>query len=226
MSFSKDDAPSRPEYEQWQGNQYTNQADSLVGQGYNYLQQYLPQVNTFSPELQNTYQGIANQYTQSQWNDLNRGYTEAMNKMNQRNYNRFGTTNATGSLYDTQSLQRNYNDLASRIASNTASMYNDLINNEYNRRYNTLQFMNKLYNTAGQITRDRDIGNWQIRNQNLTNDYLDQVDAYNNKGTALGFIGDTLSGAAMGFANTGSPWGALAGGVGSGLSSLGNRNYF
>ncbi len=230
MSFGKGDAPDRPQYEEWSGNQYTDTSQKLLYDSYNYLNQYLPQLNTFSPEMQSYYKGLANDYTQAQWNDLNRGYTNAMNQMNQRNYNRFGTTNATGSLYDTKSLQNQYNDLASRVASNTASYYNTLINNEFNRRLNTMNAYNSLYNNAGDVLTDRDLRNWAIRNQNLENKYLDQVDDYNNKGTWAGLIGNTLMGTIQG-ASAGSMFGpigaAIGGGVGladSGISYLGRYN--
>lgn len=226
MSFGKGDAPKRPQYEQWAGNNYTTQAGELVNTMYGLLNDNVGSVNVFTPEQQSYYEGLAGQYTQSQWNDLNRGYTNAINQMNQRNYNRFGTTGSTGSLYDTQSLQKTYNDLASRIASNTASMYNDLINQDYNRRMNTLNYYNNLYNQAGQVINAMDIANWQIRNKNKENTYLDDVDVWNNKGTIPGLLGNTIMGAFEGFNATKNPWGALAGGIGGSLQALGNKNYF
>lgn len=204
---------SRPQYEQWAGNEYT---DALREDLPTYRDQYnymLGQLDVTSPEVQQQFQNIANDYTQAQWNDYNRNALANMKAMNQANYNRFGNLGSSGAMYGNDTLNRQLNDLATRIAGQTAGQYQNLINNYYNQKLSTAQMYGSAYNNAGDfLTKQLDQPNWKVRLQNQENAYLDDVDRNSSKFSLGNTLSGALSGAASGF-SMGGPWGALAGGV-------------
>ena len=186
---------------------------------YNYM---LGQLDVTSPEVQQQFQNIANDYTQAQWNDYNRNALANMKAMNQANYNRFGNLGSSGAMYGNDTLNRQLNDLAARISGQTAGQYQNLINNYYNQKLNTAQMYGGAYNTAGNTLQTNDINNWQIRNRNIEAKYAaDLQNAQNSGGFSLGnTLSGAMSGAATG-ASVGGPWGALIGGVaGAGMGAL------
>lgn len=216
--MSKKKKVTAPTYSEMEDNDYITQQREQVNNLYDKTYSLLEGLDTTSEDVQNEYKQIANDYTQSQWDDLNRSYTGAVNKLNQTNYNRMGTLGSTSALYNTESLQRDYNDMATSIASNTASQYQSLINNAYNQRYNTYQAYNNAYNTAGNVTTTQDERNWQIGNLNTEAQYLADVQNANNSGgwSWSNALTGAISGAATG---SKAGWvGALAGGVLGGVS--------
>lgn len=166
---------------------------------------------------QNAMQSVADAYTAAQWNDLNRGYNQAVNQNIARQYNRLGTLGSTSGLYTTEGLQQQYNDLASRVAAQTASQYNNLVNQELNRRLTGLNTYNTLFNNSGQITQQNDLMNYQTAQTNKDRQWQNDVQRKNWLSNA---IGNTIGGAIQGFASSGSPWGALAGGVIGGVQGF------
>lgn len=191
---------------------------------YNYM---LGQLDVTSPEVQQTFQDIANQYTQSQWNDFNRNALSNYKAMNAANYNRFGNLGSSGAMYNADTYNRQLNDLASRIASNTAGQYENLVNNYYTQKLNTANAYGSAYSGAGSTLQDNDIANWNIRNRNIEAKYAADVQNANRGGWNWG---NMLSGAASGAASgSAGGWiGALAGGVagavGGGLSGYSNAS--
>ena len=168
----------RPMYEEFADTPYITQSRDLMDRAYGYTTNALENYNNFiNPEQ---YQAVADAYTQAQWNDLNRNYQRAINQNAAREKQRLGTSGASSSLYNTESLNQQYNDLASRVASQTAAQYNNLINNEYNRRMNTLLNDYNLWNSTGNINYNHDKRNWETRNLNKYNQWANEV-AENNK---------------------------------------------
>lgn len=165
----------------------------------------------------NAMQSVADAYTAAQWNDLNRGYNQAVNQNIARQYNRLGTLGSTSGLYTTEGLQQQYNDLASRVAAQTASQYNNLVNQELNRRLTGLDTYNTLFNNSGQITQQNDLMNYQTAQTNKDRQWQNDVQRKNWLSNA---IGNTIGGAIQGFASTKNPWGALAGGVIGGVQGF------
>ena len=196
---------------------------------YNYM---LGQLDVTSPEVQQAYQDLANQYTQAQWSDYNRNALQGMKALNAANYNRFGSLGSSGAMYNTDTYNRNLNNLAANIASNTAGQYQNLINNYYNQKANTANMYGNAYGTAGNTLQNNDIANWQIRNTNIEAKYAaDLQNAQNDTGVLGGIkniLGGGLQGAGNGFSVAG-PWGALAGGiagtVGGTLDTVSGNNY-
>ena len=196
---------------------------------YNYM---LGQLDVTSPEVQQAYRDLANQYTQAQWSDYNRNALQGMKALNASNYNRFGSLGSSGAMYNTDTYNRNLNNLAANIAGNTAAKYEDLINNYYNQKATTANAYNSAYSTAGNTLQNNDIANWNIRNNNKYAQYVADVqNAQNNTGILGGIkniIGGGLQGAGNGFSVAG-PWGALAGGiagsVGGTLDTMSGNSY-
>lgn len=210
----------RPMYEELSDTPWITRNRELNDYSYNNMLNALNNLNRFADSDLNQYQTVADQYTQSMWNDLNRGYQQAVNNNIAREQNRLGTTGASSSLYNTNTLQNNYNDQAARLASQTASQYQNLINNEYNRRLSNTNLYNNLFNTSGNITQSNDIANWQIRNTNKDRQWLNDVDENNN--TGWNWFANVNQGALQGFSEgmkTGNPWvglgGAIAGSIGA-----------
>ena len=223
----------RPMYEELADTPWITRNRELNDYSYNNMLNALDNLNRFTDRDLNQYQTVADQYTQSMWNDLNRGYQQAVNNNIAREQNRLGTTGASSGLYNTNTLQNNYNDQAARLASQTASQYQNLINNEYNRRLSNTNLYNSLFNTSGNITQSNDIANWQIRNTNKDRQWLNDVDKNNN--TGWNWFANVNKGALEGFSEgmkTGNPWvglgGAIAGSVGaSGTNqNTGNSSLF
>lgn len=210
----------RPNFPEFADTDYITQSRDVQNKAYDYLGTALDNFNNFNNFDQ--YQAVADAYTQAQWNDLNRGYQQAINQNAARERNRLGTYGASSSLYNTNTLQNTYDDLASRLAANTANQFQNLVNNEYQRRLNTLDANSQLWSGTGATNYQHDLRNYQTKIQNMYNDWLDDVDAHNNNwwNTATDVIGGAVSGASSGFA-MGGPIGAIVGGVGGALGGTG-----
>lgn len=214
--------PSRPQYEQLADTPWITRNRELNTNSYANLNTALNDFQNFNINNNDYYQSIADAYTNAQWNDLNRAYTQRANELAARERQRLGTSGASSSAYNTDSLNRNYDYLASQVAANTANQYNNLVNQAYNRGLANIKLYNTLFNNSGDETQRVDENNWKIRLQNQQNKWLDEVEG------GGGFdIGGALSGAVSG-ASAGSafgPWGAVAGAViGGATGGFGGSN--
>lgn len=207
-----------PVYEQLADNEYIGGLRNDIGNYRDMTNQYLNNLDVLNPEVQQQYQNIADDFTGAQWSDLSRQYNRDYNRLNQANYNRFGSLGSTGALYNNETLQRDYNDMASRIAANTAGQYQNLINNYYNQKLNTLNAANALYQQAGSATTNLDQANWNIRNNNIAAKYAADVQNARQQNPIIRTITGALNGAGTG-GSIGGGWGALAGGIIGGASS-------
>lgn len=213
---------ARPMYEEFADTPWITHNREMEDNAYGKLNSALDNLYNFNEDQ---YQAIADDYTGAQWNDLNRGYLQAMNQQAANERNRLGTSGASSSLYNTNTLQNSYNDLATRLASTTASQYNNLINQEWNRRLQNLNIYNNLWGNAGQTAYLHDYNNWQIRNTNKDRQWANDVEENNT--TGWNSVANVLNGVVEG-AQAGSsfgPWGAAIGGVVGGLGATGtNQN--
>lgn len=212
-------------YQEMQPDEFINYLREDLGSYRDMTNNLLGNLNVISPEYEATLQGIADDYTGAQWSDLNRSFLKEQNALNQRNYNRFGSLGSTGALYGQESLQRDYNDLASRVASNTAQAYENLRNNYFNQQLNAFNAASGMYTGAGQQLYNFDQQNWNIQNINEQNRYLADVQNAKNSGNGvMGAITGAIGGGVTGFA-TGGPWGAAIGaGLGAISGGLGGSN--
>lgn len=216
--------PSRPQYEQLADTPWITRNRELNTNSYANLNTALNDFQNFNINNNDYYQSIADAYTNAQWNDLNRAYTQQANQLAARERQRLGTSGASSSAYNTDSLNRNYDYLASQVAANTANQYNNLVNQAYNRGLANINLYNTLFNNSGTETQRVDENNWKIRLQNQQNKWLDEVDDANNGFNIGGALTGALSGATSGFA-MGGPWGALGGAViGGATGGFGGSN--
>ena len=128
------------------------------------------------------------------------------------NYNQFGTLNATAPSYIVDQYRRDMQRQMNDMSYNKAANYDELMDNELNRRYNTLDMYNTMYgygNTPYQL----DIMNWNTRNTNKDIDYNNNMASYNNRFKWNKVLGGGAGGAVTGFAMTGNPLGAIGGGI-------------
>lgn len=216
--------PSRPQYEQLADTPWITRNRELNTNSYANLNTALDDFQNFNINNNDYYQSIADAYTNAQWNDLNRAYTQRANELAARERQRLGTSGASSSAYNTDSLNRNYDYLASQVAANTANQYNNLVNQAYSRGLANINLYNTLFNNSGTETQRVDENNWKIRLQNQQNKWLDEVDDANSGFNIGGALTGALSGATSGFA-MGGPWGALGGAViGGATGGFGGSN--
>lgn len=213
--------PKRPQYEQLADTPWITRNRDLNTSSYANLNTALDDFQNFNVNNNDYYQSIADAYTNAQWNDLNRAYTQQANELAARERQRLGTSGSSSSAYRTDSLNRNYDYLASQVAANTANQYNNLVNQAYSRGLSNINLYNTLFNNSGDETQRVDENNWKIRLQNQQNKWLDEVEGAGSGGFD---IGGAISGAISGgsaMAATGNPWaiaaGAVVGGVTGGL---------
>lgn len=207
--------PSRPQYEQLADTPWITRNRELNTNSYANLNTALNDFQNFNVNNNDYYQSIADAYTNAQWNDLNRAYTQRANQLAARERQRLGTSGSSSSAYNTDSLNRNYDYLASQVAANTANQYNNLVNQAYNRGLANIKLYNTLFNNSGTETQRVDENNWKIRLQNQQNKWLDEVEGgggFDIGGAVSGAIGGGSAGSAFG------PWGAVAGAAIGGLS--------
>lgn len=216
--------PSRPQYEQLADTSWITRNRDLNTSSYANLNTALNDFQNFNINNNDYYQSIADAYTNAQWNDLNRAYTQQANQLAARERQRLGTSGASSSAYNTDSLNRNYDYLASQVAANTANQYNNLVNQAYSRGLSNINLYNTLFNNSGDETQRVDENNWKIRLQNQQNKWLDEVDDASSGFNIGSALTGALSGAASGFA-AGGPWGALGGAViGGATGGFGGSN--
>ena len=211
-------APDKPEIPYFDETDYISQSRRMQNLGYRQASKALENVDTLNDDTRNELQNVANQYTQNQWSDLNRNYTKQMNQMQQANYQRFGSTGSTPALYNTESTQRAYNDLASETAAQTAKAYNDLINQEYARRLDNLDAAYDVFTKSGDTAYKHDYNNYLTKIRNTGIQYEKEVADYNKDIAwlkAINKLENTLGGGAA------AAWlGPVGGYIGAGIESI------
>lgn len=190
--------PSLPMYQMQEDTPWITRNRELNTTAYNNLNRNLNSVNVFDDATRQQ----LNAYNDSIYNravsDFDRDYTQTMNKYLSRDYNRFGTTGGTSSLLN----RDNYNLIKQReladMEYNRAKSYEDMVNQELQRRYNYLTLNNQLFNTSGGITQAQDDKNYQTLLTNQDRAYKNDVQDYNNSGymQALKLLGNVGQAAA------------------------------
>ena len=171
------------------------------------------QLNELGKQDQQYLEGIVGKAQQSMWNDYNRNYQKAVNQNLARNYGRTGSTASTSGSYVTDSMQRQYNDMASRIGSEGYKMYDQLVNSALNRDLAKLQAYYTPFTDSGKVTEEVDLRNYDIRQENKRRNWINDQIREANKADIGKIAGGAIAGAAKGFMSGAGPWGALAGAV-------------
>ena len=171
---------SKPEpYEEMKDTPWITQGRDIADRGGKGILENYNKVNVFDDATRKSLEARNNATYQRAFGDMERQYTDIMNKYNAANYNQFGTLNATPAAYRTDmanlAAQRQMDDLAYNKAIN----YDKLINNELQRRYNTMDMYNTMYG-YGAVPYQQDVANWNVRNTNKDLDYYGRVQ--NNAG--------------------------------------------
>ena len=213
--MGKKKAPSHPGYAKMEDTPWITQGREIADAGGKGILENYNNVNVFSPETQKSLEARNNAIYKRAFDNMERAYTDTMNKYSAANYGQFGTLNATPAAYRTDQYRKDFQRQMDDLAYNQAVNYDALMDNELSRRYNTLDLFGNLYN-YGQIPYQQDIRNWNIENTNRDIAYQNML--INNSGGSK--FSNALSGAMKG-ASAGSaagPWGALAGGIAGGAA--------
>ena len=211
--MGKKKTPKHEAYEEFKDTPWITQGREIADIGGKGVLENYNKVNVFDEPTQASLEARNNAIYNRAFGDMERAYTDTMNKYNAANYNQFGTLNATSPAYRTDEYQRQFQRQLDDLAYNKAINYENLINNELQRRYNTLNMFGDLYQ-YGQTPHQVDLANWNTRNTNKDVAYQNAMANFaNNQGG--GFSGALKGGAsgAMTGAAAGGPWGALAGGI-------------
>ena len=213
--MGKKKAPSHPGYVKMEDTPWITQGREIADAGGKGILENYNKVNVFSPETQKSLEARNNAIYKRAFDNMEKAYTDTMNKYSAANYGQFGTLNATPAAYRTDQYRKDFQRQMDDLAYNQAVNYDALMDNELSRRYNTLDMFGNLYN-YGQIPYQQDIRNWNIENTNRDIAYQNML--INNSGGSK--FSNALSGAMKG-ASAGSaagPWGALAGGIAGGAA--------
>lgn len=216
MSFGKKKV-SAPQYEKFKDTPWITQGRQIADIGGRGVLDNYGKVNVFDEATQASLNARNNDIYNRAFGDMERAYTDTMNKYNAANYNQFGTLNATSPAYRTDEYQRQFQRQLDDLAYNKAVNYENLINNELQRRYNTLDMFGNMYN-YGQTPHAVDIANWNTAN---TNKDVAMQAALANRDSGFGSsLGNFLTGI------TGAAVGGLGAGFGNGLGNQAGKSWF
>ena len=202
------DTPSHAPYEEMQDTPWITQGRDIADKGGQGILENYNKVNVFDEGTQKSLEARNNDVYQRAFGDMQREYKDNMNRYAAANYGQFGTLNATPAAYRTDMYNLQAQRALDDLAYNKAINYDNIINNELQRRYNTLNMFGNMYQ-YGQTPYQQDIMNWNTRNTNKDIDYQNALAGQQNG--FLPALSGALSGGVQGFMMTGSPWGAVAG---------------
>lgn len=195
--------PGLKQYPKQQDSQYVSNARRLMEQGYKGLEEYTPKVNTMSPEVQSDINSRLGSIYNRAKSDFDIDYRDTMGKTLANEYGKFGTTGGTSSLYRTDMANRTAQRALADLAYNKAENYENDVDRELARRYNTINMYKGMYG-YGQIPQKYDDQNYQLEKENIDRAYQNDLDNWNTQqnligtGTNLGI--DALSLGASAFA--------------------------
>ena len=171
-----------PGYEEMKDTPWITQGRDIAQRGGEGILENYNRVNVFDEGQRTSMEKLNEDAYRRAFDELNRGYREGMNKYASANYNRFGSLNATPSSYISDEFNRQYSRDMSNLAYNKAINYENLVNQELQRRYNTLNMYNQMYD-RGAVPYELDLSNWDIRNKNRDIQYQNAI---KNKQAKLG----------------------------------------
>lgn len=185
--------PKHPGYVKMKDTPWITQGREIADIGGKGVLDNYGKVNVFDEATQASLNARNNDIYNRAFGDMERAYTDTMNKYNAANYNQFGTLNATSPAYRTDEYQRQFQRQLDDLAYNKAINYENLINNELQRRYNTLDMFGNMYN-YGRIPYDLDLKNWNTENTNRDIGYMNAMQSANNSfgNWLLGTVGTAV----------------------------------
>lgn len=165
MSFGSKKKSYVPQYDKFEDTPWITQGRQIADIGGKGILDNYNKVNVFDDDTLASLEARNNNVYQRAFGDAEKAYTDTMNKYNAANYNQFGTLNATAPAYRTDEYQRQFQRQLDDLAYNKAVNYENLINNELQRRYNTLDMFGNMYG-YGQTPYQVDLANWNTSNTN------------------------------------------------------------
>lgn len=211
-----------PGYKKMKDTPWITQGREIADKGGRGILDNYNSVNVFDDATRQSLENYNNSIYQRAFNDMSRNYNDIMNAYAARNYGRFGSLNNTPSTRAIDDYQRQFQRQLNDATYNKAINYENLINNELQRRYNTLNLFSQMYN-YGQTPYQQDLKNWNVENTNRDIAYQNQlinsgsnIFGGTNSGNNISFskvLGGGLTGAGQGYALTSNPLGAVAGGA-------------
>lgn len=169
---------ARPLYEEMEDTPWITGLREIGDAGNQGIMDNYNKVNVFDELTQKDLDSRVNSIYNRALSDFEKDYRNTMEKTLANDYNRFGTTGATPSLYarDLYNLQQQ-RKLAD-LQYDKANTYDSFLNSELNRRYDTMNMFNAM-SRKGQIPYEQDLKNWEIRNLNKDLQWMNDID-YNN----------------------------------------------
>ena len=214
-------SPDLPAYKEMEDTPWITQGREIADKGGKGVLDYYNQVNVFDDATKKSLQDRVNDMYSRAESDFDRNYRDTMQKYANRNYTQFGTLNATPAAYRTDMENLQQQRKLADLAYDKAMTYDQVVNNELQRRYNTLNMYNNMYQ-YGNVPYQQDVKNWQIRNQNLDRQYYNDLANSQPTFQFSNLLGGALSGASTG-TMTSNPLGALSGTmIGGTLGGFGN----
>lgn len=209
----------QPLYDEFEDTPWISRNRELNKQTFGDYSQVLSDIGSgTSEDVANRLAGKAMQAT---WNDYNRNYQKAVNQNIARNYGRTGSTASTSGGYATDSLQRQYNDMASRLSSQSVQLANQYLANDLQRA----NVLGGAFNTSGQTTQAVDKANYDIRQINKDRQWQNDVLKEKNKTDVFRILSEAGASGFKGFTEgmkTGNIWGAIGGAIGGAASGAYN----
>ena len=174
-------SPKHPGYKKMKDTPWITQGRQIADAGGKGILNNYNSVNVFDQATKDSLEARNNAIYQRAFNDMSKNYNDMMNSYAARNYNRFGSLNNTPAAYTTDEYQKDFQRQMNDATYNKAVNYENLINNELNRRYNTINMFQNMYG-YGQIPYQQDVANWNIENTNRDIAYKNAMVDHQNNG--------------------------------------------
>lgn len=167
--------PNRQPYDLYGNTEFGKYGYDIGRKGYKGITDNYDKVNVFSPETQASLDATANDVGRRAETDFNRTYNESMRKLADKNYNQFGTLNATQPAYRTDMYNLQKQRELADMAYDKSLYRNDLENQELQRRYNTLDMFNNMFKQGNEVGQS----DWNTTNTNKDIQYMNDIANFN-----------------------------------------------
>jgi hypothetical protein len=178
-------APPLKAYKMQEDSPYVAHARTLMEQGFKGVNEMMPKINTMDEGTQADINSRLGAIYNRAKNDFDINYRDTMGTTMANQYGQFGTTGATPSLYRNDMTNRTAQRELADLAYNKAQNYETNVNNELNRRYNTLSAYNNLYG-YGEIPQQYDDQNYKLGLTNQDRAYQNDLARWNTEQSMIG----------------------------------------
>lgn len=213
-------SPDLPAYKEMEDTPWITQGREIAQKGGEGVLSNYNNVNVFDDATKRSLQARVDDMYSRSLSDFDRNYRDTMQKYANKNYQQFGTLNATPAAYRTDMENLQQQRKLADLAYDKAMTYDTVVDKELNRRYNTLNMFNNMYQ-YGNVPYQQDIQNWNIRNKNLDRQYYNDLANSQPAFSFSGALNGVQSGASVGSAF--GPWGTAIGALGgAAMGGFGN----